>query len=166
MSTKSPSDDEMASTDSGSSNASVDTDRSTAADGSVDATASSGTGLDSNVAGALAYLLGPITGIAFYVLEPDDEFVQFHAVQSIAVFGGFFVLSIVLSVVFGALSLIPGIGWIIGIVLGLGSFLLAPIGLVVWAFLMYKAYNNERYAVPVVGRYAERYTAGSAGDAV
>ncbi len=117
--------------------------------------------MDSNLAGALAYLLGPITGIAFYVLEPDDEYVRFHAVQSIAVFGGFFVLSIVLSVVLGALSLIPRIGWIIGIVLGLGSFLLAPIGLVVWAFLMYKAYNNERYAVPVIGRYAERYATES-----
>ncbi|WP_205743020.1 DUF4870 domain-containing protein [Halalkalirubrum salinum] len=167
MSTKSPSDDEMASTESGSSSESVETDRSATTDRSVDATTGpSGTGLDSNVAGALAYLLGPITGIAFYVLEPDDEFVRFHAVQSIAVFGGFFVLSIVLSVVLGALSLVPGIGWIIGIVLGLGSFLLAPIGLVVWAFLMYKAYNNERYAVPVVGRYAERYATESSEHAV
>jgi len=156
MSTTSPSDDELASSES------TNTDRSTTTNGSTDATAaSSGTGLDSNLAGALAYLLGPITGIAFYVLEPDDEYVRFHAVQSIAVFGGFFVLSIVLSVVLGALSLIPRIGWIIGIVLGLGSFLLAPIGLVVWAFLMYKAYNNERYAVPVIGRYAERYATES-----
>ncbi|MGM0605691.1 MAG: DUF4870 domain-containing protein [Halobacteriota archaeon] len=117
----------------------------------------SSTGLDSNVAGALSYLLGPVTGIVFYVIEDEDEFVRFHAVQSIAVFGGLFVLSIVLSAVLTALAAIPVVGWIIGLVLGLGGLLLAPIGFVIWLFLMYKAYSGTEYEVPVVGAYARNY---------
>ena len=43
------------------------------------------TGLDENVAGLLCYILGWITGIVFLVIEPDNKFVRFHALQSIIV---------------------------------------------------------------------------------
>ena len=44
-----------------------------------------GAGLTPNVAGALTYLLGLITGILFLVIDPfkTDRFVRFHAFQSI-----------------------------------------------------------------------------------
>ena len=44
-----------------------------------------GAGLTPNVAGALAYLVGAITGILFLVIDPfkADRFVRFHAFQSI-----------------------------------------------------------------------------------
>lgn len=118
-----------------------------------------GTGLDSNVAGALSYLLGPITGVLFYVLEPDDAFVRFHAAQSTILFGGLFVASIVLSVVLTVLALVPFVGWAAAAVLGVGSLLLTPVALVAWAFLMYKAYDGSEYEVPVVASYARRYAA-------
>lgn len=118
-----------------------------------------GTGLDSNVAGALSYLLGPITGVLFYVLEPEDAFVRFHAAQSTILFGGLFVASIVLSVVLTVLALVPFVGWAAASVLGVGSLLLTPVALVAWAFLMYKAYDGGEYEVPVVASYARRYAA-------
>ena len=43
-----------------------------------------GTGLAPNVAGALSYVLGLVTGILFVLLE-RDRFVRFHAFQSILV---------------------------------------------------------------------------------
>ena len=55
------------------------------------------TGLQENVAGLLCYILGWVTGIIFLILEPENKFVKFHAIQSIIVFGA---LSIV-SAVFG-----------------------------------------------------------------
>ena len=116
-----------------------------------------GTGLDSNVAGALSYLLGPITGVLFYVMEPEDAFVRFHAAQSTVLFGGLFVASIVLSVALTALALVPVVGWIAAAVLGVGSLILSPVALVAWAFLMYKAYTGSEYEVPVVASYARRY---------
>ncbi len=47
--------------------------------------AAAGSGLTPNVAGALAYLVGVITGILFLVIDPfkTDRFVRFHAFQSI-----------------------------------------------------------------------------------
>src|ERR671920_532767 len=78
-----------------------------------DSTASgpTATGLPANVAGALAYVLGPITGILFYVLEKDNRFIRFHAAQSIAVSVLMIILSIVLGILGSVLAFIPLIGW-------------------------------------------------------
>ncbi len=130
------------------------------ATGTDDGTGSA-TGLDSNLAGALSYLLGPVTGILFYVLEDEDEFVRFHAAQSTIVFGGLFVLTIALSVVLTLLAAIPVVGWIIGLVLGFGALLISPLFLLVWLFLMYKAFSGDRYAAPIAGKHAEKYASAN-----
>ena len=101
-----------------------------------------GTGLQSNIAGALAYFLGPVTGILFLLIEKDNKFVRFHAMQSVLTFGGIFVLNIVLG-------FIPILGWIAGSLMSLVS-------LILWVFLMYKAFNNEEYELPVVGDIARK----------
>lgn len=118
-------------------------------------------GLDPNLAGALSYLFGPVTGILFYVLEDDDEFVRFHAVQSILVFGGLFVVSVGLSVVATVLSVVPVVGLIVSLALGLVSLLLVPVAFVAWVGLMYTAYRGDRRQVPLVGAYARRYASVS-----
>jgi len=115
------------------------------------------TGLGENVAGALSYLFGPVTGVLFYLLEDDNEFVRFHAAQSTIIFGGLFVLGIVLTFATTFLAFIPIIGWLIALVLGLASLLIAPFGFVAWVFLMYKAYSGEEYEVPFAGEYARNY---------
>jgi uncharacterized membrane protein len=101
----------------------------------------SSTGLDSNLAGLLCYLLGVVTGIVFLIVEKDDEFVRFHAFQSTATFGALIVLSAVFSV-------IPLLGWV-------GNLLLGPVSLVLWIVLMVKAFQGERFKLPVVGDWAE-----------
>src|SRR5579864_8954029 len=52
------------------------------------APAVAGAAMPANVAGALAYILGALTGILFLVLEPyrNDRLVRFHAFQSIFFF--------------------------------------------------------------------------------
>jgi len=99
-------------------------------------------GLQPNIAGALAYFLGPVTGILFLLIEKQNKFVRFHAMQSTLTFGGIFVLNIVLG-------FIPLLGWLAGTLLSLVS-------LVLWLFLMYKAFNNEEYELPVVGEIAKK----------
>jgi uncharacterized membrane protein len=101
----------------------------------------SSTGLDPNLAGLLCYLLGLITGIVFLIIEKENRFVRFHAYQSLAVFGALFVLSLIAG-------FIPLIGKPI-------SFVLAPVGLILWILLMVKAYQGERYKLPVAGDWAE-----------
>lgn len=124
----------------------------------------SGTGLDENVAGALAYLLGVLTGVVFFVIDKDRPFVRFHAAQSIVVFGGIFVAAIVLSIVGGivtAIAFAGGVGSVIvGGILSLVLMLLWLVvgfgSLVAWLYLMYKAYNGETPRVPIAAKIADR----------
>lgn len=104
-------------------------------------------GLDRNIAGAACYVLGFITGVIFYALE-DDEFVQFHAMQSIIVFGGLVVLNVVINL------LVP----VLGTAAGTLSMVVNLLGLALWAFLMYKAYNGEAYELPGIGEKARELT--------
>lgn len=116
----------------------------------------SSTGLAENVAGALAYLMGPVTGIIFLVLEKNSRFVKFHAAQSIGIFVIVFVAFIVLSIVSTTLSLIPIVGWIVGLVLLFVSIIAGFGGLFLWLFLMYKAYNGEEWEFPWVGEQSRK----------
>jgi uncharacterized membrane protein len=113
-------------------------------------TPTQGTGLSPNVAGALAYLLGPITGIIFLVIEKNDQFVRFHAMQSTVLGLAWIVASFVLSVVFGA---IPVIGWLFGFLL---SIVMAIGGVVLWLLLMFKAYQGQEWELPWVGQFARK----------
>jgi uncharacterized membrane protein len=115
------------------------------------------TGLPSNVAGALSYLAGPITGILFLVLEKKDAFVRFHAAQCIGLTVAGVVLSIGLMILGAILSVVPILGWLLGILLSLG-FSLAAFGL--WLFLMFQAWQGRSWEVPVVGRKAREILLG------
>jgi uncharacterized membrane protein len=120
------------------------------------------TGLAPNVGGALAYLLGPITGILFLVIEKEDRFVRFHAAQSIALTVAWFALTIVLTIVSTVLGALPGVGWLIGIAFFLISLPLALAGFCLWLLLMYRAYQGKEWQLPVIGGHARRFvTQGS-----
>lgn len=123
-----------------------------AAAGPAGTSAVASTGLQSNVAGALCYLAGFITGILFLVLEPyrQDRFVRFHAFQSIFFSLGWIVLHFALAIL---LSLLPWTLW--HLVATMSTLLsLALFCLALW--LMFKAYNREQFKLPVIGDLAEK----------
>jgi uncharacterized membrane protein len=99
------------------------------------------TGLPKNTAAALSYVLGPVTGVVFLLLE-KDPFVKFHAMQSIIVFAGLFVLQWL---------------FVITIILAPLSGLLIIIGFVLWLLLIYKAWRGEEWEVPFCGKYARKF---------
>lgn len=114
--------------------------------------ATAGSGLSENAAACLSYALGWITGIIFYLID-HRPYVRFHAAQSIVTFGGLHVIRIVLGMVFGVGFFYGGFGggW------GIGLLLIACIGLlsfVLWIVLMIKAFQGERFMVPVAGDIA------------
>ncbi len=100
-------------------------------------------GLDSNVAGALAYGLGWVTGLAFLLAERDSRFVRFHALQSTIVFG-------TLSLAWMVSLSIPVFGGVLAFVIVL------PFSLGLWLLLMFKAYQGKLYKVPIAGEMAEQ----------
>ncbi len=99
-------------------------------------------GMDANLAALLACVFGWITGLIFFLLEKENKFVRFYALQSILVSVVFFVASIVLMFV-------PFINIIALPVLSIG-------GIVVWILCMVKAYQGEKLKLPVIGDMAEK----------
>ncbi len=106
-------------------------------------------GGNQNLMGALAYLLGPITGIGLLLTEKNNGFIRFHAMQSTVVFGALILLYIILGIV-------PILGWIIAILL---SPILTLASFILWLVLMWKAYNGEEYRLPYFGDLAQRQLA-------
>lgn len=101
---------------------------------------------DERLKGALAYLLGPVTGILLLLSEKKNAFVRFHAMQSTVVFGGILLLNIVLGIV-------PVLGWIIALIL---SPLIALASFVLWLLLMWKAFSGDMFKLPYFGDLAQR----------
>jgi uncharacterized membrane protein len=115
------------------------------------ASTSTSADLEEHVASALCYLVGPLTGVLFLVLEPysRNRTVRFHAFQSIFTFVALLIANIAITI----LGWIPFIGWAFWFV----SWSLLPLlCLVLWIGLMVKAYNKERWVLPIVGPLAEK----------
>ena len=102
----------------------------------------SDTGLPANIAALLAYLLGVVSGVIFLVIEKNNKFVRFHAMQSAITFGAILITTIILL-------LIPVLGWILNGIIGLAA-------LILWIVLMLKAYQGEWIKLPVIGDIAEK----------
>jgi len=95
-------------------------------------------GLDQNLASALAYAVGWVTGLIFLFTEKDNKLVRFHAMQSVVVFG-----------FFNVLLLIPAVGFLLSPFIAILSFVL-------WLVAMLKAYQGEKFHLPIAGDFAEK----------
>jgi uncharacterized membrane protein len=112
-------------------------------------------GMSENVAAFLCYLVGWVTGIIFFLID-KRPFVRFHAAQSIVVFGGLHVINIMLGILFGAGMMFRG---------GYGAFgmgaalygLVSLVGLILWILLMVKAYQHEKFEVPIAAGIAKSF---------
>jgi uncharacterized membrane protein len=112
------------------------------------------TGIQANVAGLLCYVLGWLTGLIFFLIEKENKFVRFHALQSMIVFGGLFILTLAIGMFMGVFASL-GAGFLVP-VLSLINGLLGLVGLVLWILLMIKAYQGEKFKLPVAGDIAEK----------
>ena len=105
--------------------------------------------LTSNDAGALCYLLGAITGIAFLLIQPysQDREVRFHAFQSIFLTVAWFILWMAISII----TSISVFGFL---------YILTPLislaGFVLWVYLMFQTYQGRKVVLPVIGPLAEQ----------
>jgi uncharacterized membrane protein len=101
------------------------------------------TGLEENVAGLLCYVGWWVSGIVFLLLEHDNKFVRFHAIQSIVSLG-------FINLVGWVLRFLPIVGgWISNVVWLLGIAL--------WIVMMVKAYQGVKYRLPIAGDLAEKW---------
>ena len=119
--------------------------------GTVPATVAvpAGAGLADNVAGALAYFTF-VPAIIFLVVEPynRNRFIRFHAFQCLFLTAALFAVGIAL----GILTMIPFLGIItipLHYLIWLGTLILVLI-------LMLKAYQGQKFRLPVIGDMAEQ----------
>ena len=99
-------------------------------------------GMGENVAGLLCDAVGWVTGIIFLLID-KRPFVKFHAAQSIVVFGGLHIISIVLHFMHFFL-----VGFGLQAVIWLASFVL-------WIVLMIKAFQHDMFRVPIAADIAD-----------
>jgi uncharacterized membrane protein len=92
-----------------------------------------------------SYFFGWITGLIFFFTS-KDPFVRFHAAQSIVVFAILHGINIMLG------------GYSYGYMYRANPLmgLISLVSFVLWIVLMIKAYNGERFKLPVVGDWAEK----------
>lgn len=126
----------------------------------VSGTNSTSTGLPSNVAAALA-CIPLIGGIIFYVLEKQDKFVRFYAMQSIIFGGAWIVFTIIWQVLFGILAHIPAIGWMFALILWLIWAIWSIGAVIVWVIAMIKAFSGVRWDIPYIGPIARNQVDGT-----
>ncbi|OGM26717.1 hypothetical protein A3D00_01420 [Candidatus Woesebacteria bacterium RIFCSPHIGHO2_02_FULL_38_9] len=100
-------------------------------------------GLPKNTSAALSYMIGPFTGFIFLILE-KDKYVRFHAMQSMVVFMGLFVLDWILTLTVFLAVFVPLVG---------------IIGFILWLLLIYKAWMGEEWEVPFAGKIARQLVA-------
>lgn len=110
--------------------------------GDVSATERTSMGIRACTAGWLCYLGGWITGLIFFLLEKENRFVRFHAMQSIIFFGAISVL----TAMFSSISSLSFIGSGLGVV-----------AFVCWIILMVSAARGKYYKLPIIGEYAQRW---------
>ena len=106
-------------------------------------------GLSDHAAGGLAYVT-IIPAIVFLIVAPYNRspFVRFHSWQSIFLTIAWIVVDIAMMV----LGRVPLLGWstlFLWPLLSLGF-------LILWIIVLIKAFNGERFKVPIVGDLAEK----------
>ena len=107
-------------------------------------------GLSENAAGGLAYIT-IIPAIVFLVAEPYNRssYIRFHAWQCIFMAVAWIVIDIAIMILGHLMSF-----------LGLLAFGLYPLValamLILWIMVLIKAFNGERFKLPIVGDLAEK----------
>ena len=124
----------------------------------------SSTGLDENIASLLAYIVGWVSGLIFFLIEKSSQLVRFHAMQAILLSVAFGVIGVVVSIVLtilimilnqisGALASIASLLWLLFYLVFCAAFL------IVWIMCLIKAYQGQRWKIPFIGDYAEKFSA-------
>jgi uncharacterized membrane protein len=122
-------------------------------------TGKSALGLDGNVTAAIGYPIG-IFAIVVLIMEKENRFVKFHALQSIiyhvaalVVFIGLVVLLTILSIMlaFARLGELSALLWLIYMIV----FFAYVAGFI---YAAVKAYGGADFKLPIVGNMAEKWT--------
>lgn len=99
----------------------------------------------------LSYLLGWISGLIVLLIEKENQYIKFNALQSLFFSGLIIAVFLVISV----LSSLPFIGKILSFILyNLAYFIFT----IIWIILLVKSLKGEYFKLPLIGNFAEKYS--------
>lgn len=116
-----------------------------------DANKKSSTGMDPKIAVLLSYLFSWLGGLIFFLMEKENKFVKWNALQALILGILEVACIVVVSIILG---LIPYIGWFFFSWLG---YVLAG---VLWIFAIIaiiKGFSGKSFRIPVVSKLADKY---------
>ncbi len=127
-------------------------------------TGKSALGLDANITALLGYIIWIVALIAL-IMEKENQFVRFHAIQSLLYHAVIVVLMIALMIIGVFLGIAGAVaggagGAVGGAVGGLISLVWALVFLAYLAGLIYaavQAYGGKWFKLPLVGNMAEKF---------
>ena len=113
-------------------------------------------GLPENVAAGLAYIT-VVPAVLFLLIEPyrRNTFVRFHSWQSIFLF---IAIAAVRSVEMMLVAMLPS-----AMAFAIGS-LFSLLFFIAWLVATIKAFQGDRYSLPLIGSFAERTAISSSGS--
>lgn len=111
----------------------------------------SSTGLDPNVAAALAYLAGPFSGATLLLAERRSTYVRFHAWQAIIGLGGLALVPLVLLMSAFLVLFLSPLAFTLMYRL---AALAAVTWLLAWLVCLYQAFTGKAWELPLVGKHA------------
>lgn len=108
-------------------------------------------GLDENVVAALSYVFGPFSGIAVLIMERENKFVRFHALQSTLWFIFLLIAGWGIGLVSGLFGWVPILGWGLGLILS--SIMVFGRLLYIGSkiYLAFRAYQGATFKLPIIG---------------
>lgn len=105
-------------------------------------------------AGTPLLLIPPI--VIFALKKDESEHIKFHALQALALGVSWLVVNTVIVIVSIILGMIPFVGWIAGVIIGLASAVVGLAYLAYWIVLMIWAFTGKEFRIPVLGNFVEQ----------
>lgn len=116
-------------------------------------------GIDGNLAALLGYIIW-IVALISVIMEKENRFVKFHAIQSLLLHAGaiiVFIALVIILTILGIMLAVAGLGalgailWLLYMVV-----VVAYVGALIYAAV--QAYNGVDFKLPIIGNMAEKWT--------
>ncbi len=113
-------------------------------------------GVAPNISGLLCNVpcIGFIYSIVAVVVEKENRFVRFHALQSLLLHGAMLVCAIAVQIASLVAVMVMGL---LGFLISLAGVLVAFGFLGAQIFMMVKAFGNEEFRLPLIGDLAAQW---------
>jgi uncharacterized membrane protein len=110
-------------------------------------------GLSERAERVLTYLFGWVTGLIFFLFERRNQNVQWHAKQSMAVFGPLCILWWLVGILGSLLGHIWLIGGLFSFVFGLLWWIFLWVAVILAVWLMIMAWFKPNYRLPFISSW-------------